>query len=392
VVNGEVVTRADVDNRTRLFALSTGLPIEPQVLARLRPQITRQLIDERLRMQEIQRRRIIVPDEDVAAAIGDIEQRNGLPKGSLTQKLAREDVALTTLIQQIRAQLGWTRVLRQVLGPRSRISEADIAARQAILNSQKGQPEYQVGEIFVPVEDPFHAAEAQKFAETVIGELRAGAPFSVVAAEFSQSSTALQGGQLGWVLADQLDPQVAALVGQMPVGAISNPVRVAGGFDIINLQGKRTVGSEMATELNVRQAFQPFTTPLNPQAPTDQQRKILADMQQLSREATSCDAIEAANKRFGEVRPGNPGPIRADRLAPQMRALMTSLKVGVPSKAIVTPEGVIVVMLCSSAEKNFAEMSHDDIGNQLLQERVELASRQLEQQLRRRALIDHRSS
>jgi hypothetical protein len=35
-------------------------------------------------------------------------------------------------------------------------------------------------------------------------------------------------------------------------------------------------------------------------------------------------------------------------------------------------------------------MTRDDIANQLLEERVELASRQLEQDLKRRALIDTR--
>ena len=48
VVNGDVITNGDVENRGRLFALSTGLPVTPEVLDRLRPQVTRQLIDERL--------------------------------------------------------------------------------------------------------------------------------------------------------------------------------------------------------------------------------------------------------------------------------------------------------------------------------------------------------
>jgi hypothetical protein len=81
VVNGDVISNADVDARARLFALSTGLPMAPDVLDRLKPQITRQLVDERLRMQEVQRRKIVVPDKEIAAAIHDIEQRNGLQPG-----------------------------------------------------------------------------------------------------------------------------------------------------------------------------------------------------------------------------------------------------------------------------------------------------------------------
>jgi peptidyl-prolyl cis-trans isomerase SurA len=48
--------------------------------------------------------------------------------------------------------------------------------------------------------------------------------------------------------------------------------------------------------------------------------------------------------------------------------------------------------VCTKEQKNLAVMTRDDIANQLLEERVELASRQLEQDLKRRALIDMRSS
>src|SRR5688500_8512278 len=81
VVNGDIVTKADIEGRRRLFAINAGLPVSPQILDRLTPQVTRLLVDERLRMQEVQRRRIAATDDDIAAAIADIERRNGLPSG-----------------------------------------------------------------------------------------------------------------------------------------------------------------------------------------------------------------------------------------------------------------------------------------------------------------------
>jgi peptidyl-prolyl cis-trans isomerase SurA len=390
VVNGDVITRTDVDNRAKLFALTTGTNIAPETLKLLRPQITRQLIEDRLRMQEIQRRKIAVPDIDVAHAIADIERRNRLPPGGLLQKLTGQGVSASTLIAQIRIQLGWTRVLRQELAERGRISPAEIAEQEKIFKERTGQPQYRVAEIFVATEDPAHQASAKKFADTVIQQLHAGAPFGIVAAEFSQSQTALEGGSLGWVRPDQLDPQVAALVGQMPIGAVSNPVKVAGGFDVVTLEEKRTVGSDLATVLSLRQAFIPFDTQLDPANPTPQQRAALARGQDLSKSAHACGDIEAANHQVGDKRPSDPGPVRLDHLNGPMQQLLGGLAPGQASKAIVTQEGIMVVMVCSKEQKNLATMTRDDIANQLLEERVELASRQLEQDLKRRALIDTR--
>ncbi len=208
-VNSEVISNGDVDNRTRLFALSTGLPMSPDVLARLKPQITRQLIDERLRMQEVQHRKIVVPDKDILTAIHDIEQRNGLPDGALRQKLAADGVSQRTLIDQIRTQLGWSQVLRQQLGDQAQVTDAQVAEQQKLEEQLVGKPEFRVGEIFIPVDDPANRADAQRFAETVISELRKGAAFPVVAAQFSQTQTALQGGELGQYSRTSLTLEVA---------------------------------------------------------------------------------------------------------------------------------------------------------------------------------------
>jgi peptidyl-prolyl cis-trans isomerase SurA len=226
-------------------------------------------------MQEVQRRKIVIPDKAIADAIHDIEARNGLAAGALRQKLLADGVSQRTLIDQIRTQLGWTQVLREQLGDQLTITDAEVAEQQRLLVQQVGKPEYRVGEIFIPVEDPANMADAQRFAETVIGELRAGAPFPVVAAQFSQNQTALQGGELGWILANQLDPEVARLVSEMPPGAVSNPVKVPGGFSIVTLQGKREIGNDVGTAVSLRQVFLPFTSALNPQAPTDQQKQQL---------------------------------------------------------------------------------------------------------------------
>jgi peptidyl-prolyl cis-trans isomerase SurA len=392
VVNGDVISNADVDNRARLFALSTGLPVTQDVLGRLRQQITRQLVDERLRMQEVQRRHIVIPDKAIAEAIQDIEKRNGLPAGALRQKLISDGVGQRTLIDQIRTQLGWTQVLREQLGEKATITDAEIADQQRLLAQQVGKPEYRVGEIFIPVEDPANQADAQRFAETVITELRAGAPFAVVAAEFSQNQTALQGGELGWVQPNQLDAEVAQLVAQMPVGAISNPVKVPGGFSIVTVQGKREIGREIGTAVTLRQVFLPFIAPLNPQAPTDQQKQALEKARGIIASVHSCDQMEQVAKANNSPRPADPGEIRLESVnPPSFRQLLATLPFDRASQPLVTNDGIDVLIVCSREQKNLAQQSKQETQAQLLSERIELLSRQLLANIRRQATIDMRA-
>jgi peptidyl-prolyl cis-trans isomerase SurA len=392
VVNGDVISNTDVENRARLFALSTGLPITQDVLDRLRQQITRQLVDERLRMQEVQRRKIVIPDKAIADAIHDIETRNGMPSGALRQKLAADGVSQRTLIDQIRTQLGWTQVLREELGDKATISDAEVADEQRLLAQQVGKPEYRVGEIFIPVEDPANQADAQRFAETVIGELRAGASFPVVAAQFSQNQTALQGGELGWVQPNQLDPEVTRLVSEMPLGAVSNPVKVPGGFSIVTLQAKREIGNDVGTAVSLRQVFMPFSSPLNPQAPTEQQRQKLEKARGISASVHSCDQMEQVAKANNSPRAADPGEVRLESVnPPAFRQMLATLPSDRASQPLVTSDGIAVIIVCSREQKNMAQQSKDEVRNQLLNERVELLSRQLLANLRRHAAIEMRS-
>ncbi len=394
VVNGDVITEADIANRARLFAISTGLPLSGDVIARLRPQIRKQLIDERLRVQEAQRRKIVIQDAQIATAIKDIESRNGMAAGSMRAKLASDGVSTRTLIDQIRAQLVWSQMLRDGVGDRVNVTETEVAEQQKLAAQRTGQMEYRVAEIFIPVDDPANSADAQRFAETVITELHAGAPFPLVAAQFSQTQSALEGGERGWVQTNQLDTAVGQIVTQMPVGAISNAIRVPGGFSIIALQGKREIGRDLATIVTLRQAFFTFATPLtDPQNPTEQQRQSLLKARSLDSTIKSCEQMETFAKANNLTnRPVDPGEVRVEGVnPPAFRQLLATIAIGKPTEPLISRDGIAVITVCSREQKNVGEVSASEVQHRLVNERVEMLSRQMMRDLHRKATIDLRN-
>jgi peptidyl-prolyl cis-trans isomerase SurA len=392
VVNGDVISNVDVDDRARLFALSTGQPLTQDVLDRLRPQIRRQLVDERLRMQEIQRHHVVVQDKQIAAAISSIESRNSMPPGALRGKLAADGIGLRTLVDQIRTQTGWLQVVKEQLGAQAEVAPAAVAERQRMLEAQTGKPEYRVAEIFIPIDDPATTADAQRFADTVITQLRAGAPFSVVASQFSQSQSALEGGGLGWVQPNQLDPAVAEIVAAMPEGAVSNPIKVPGGLTVVTLQAKREIGRDVGTVVTLRQLYLAFSSPLNPQEPTPQQHQTLDKARAISSGVHSCEQMEAAAKNNPSPRPLDPGEIRLEGVNPAaFRQLLATLPIGQPSQPLVAVDGISVLVVCTREQKNLAASNAPELRAQIIEERAELASRQLQQSLRRQATIELRA-
>lgn len=389
VVNGDVVTRSEVESRRRLLALSAGMAGDAG--AQGGDQILRLLIDERLRIQELSRRRVLVTDQDIASSVANIESRNGLPPGGVVQNLRRAGIEPRVLYDQIRAQIGWARLLRGMLGEQANIPDAEVNEFLAAQRARLGEPEFLVSEIFIPVENPGQEAQVRRFVTDVIQRLRQGVPFPMVAAQFSQSQSAIQGGAMDWMTADRFDPAVANILRQMPEGAISNAIRVPGGFEIVLLRDKRVSGRDMATIMTMRQVFLPFEGQVNPQAPTAQQLAQLQRAQTLSDQARGCEAMDAAAR--GSPRPADPGPVRLDNITPpELRDLLGSLPIGRATQPIISVDGALIFMVCARETRNMAEANPQQAREILLRDRVELLSRQLQRDLRRRAQIEMRTN
>ncbi|WP_431281728.1 peptidylprolyl isomerase [Humitalea sp. 24SJ18S-53] len=387
VVNGDVVTQADVTSRARLFALNSGAAgAGAGFTERLSAPILRLLVDERLRAQEVARRRVPVTDGDVAESITDIERRNNVPPGGLVRQLRGAGVEPRTLFEQIRVQIGWSRLLRALLGQQATPGETEVNEFIAARNARTGQPEFLVSEIFIPLDDPTREPEVRRFAEDVIAQLRSGVPFPIAATQFSQSQTALAGGDMGWVNADQLDPDAAALAQRMPVGAISNAIRVPGGFQILALRQRRETGVQNATVLSIRQAFLPFQGTLDPANPTQQQRDTV---ERAGRITGGCPAVEVAAR--GSPRPADPGPVAMENLPPPLRTILSGLAPGRVSQPLITPDGVLVIAVCERQTRNMAEVTPDVARQLITRDRLENISRQQLREARRRAQIEIRA-
>jgi peptidyl-prolyl cis-trans isomerase SurA len=107
----------------------------------------------------------------------------------------------------------------------------------------------------------------------------------------------------------------------------------------------------------------------------------------------SCDQMEAAAKANPSSHPVNPGDIRLESAnPPTFRQLLATIPLGQPTQPLVATDGIAVMVVCSREQKNLANANDQELRTQILEERGELASRQLQQTLRRQATIDVRSS
>ena len=199
IVNDDVISARDVDRRLDLAIRATGQPDTLDSRRRLRDRVLRGLIDERLQMQEASRRNIGVSDAELDRHLALIAQQNNISPERFEDQLRAAGISREELVLQYRAEIAWGKLVRQRIIPSINISDEEVQAAVARLRDQAGQTEYLVSEIFLSVENSEQEEEARRLAERLVDQIRGGAPFPVTARQFSQGSTAANGGAVGWV-------------------------------------------------------------------------------------------------------------------------------------------------------------------------------------------------
>src|SRR4051812_15983326 len=149
IVNGEVITGSDVDQRLALVIASSNQQPAPEELERVRAAVLRNLIDETLEIQAAAQEDITVDNNDVNAYYQRIAGNFHRTPEAFTAYLRSVGSSDQSLKRQIRGELAWERLKRRRIEPFVNVGEDEVQAVIARLNASRGTSEYHVAEIFM---------------------------------------------------------------------------------------------------------------------------------------------------------------------------------------------------------------------------------------------------
>lgn len=242
VVNEDAITARDVDDRIKLILASSGLPNTQEFRNRATGQVLNSLIEERLMMQEASRNKISVSDEEIESGFAEIATQNKFSADEFKAIMTRSGIPHKTLMQQVEAQLSWTKYIQKVLRERVDVKDSDVDTLDERLRANVGKQEYLVSEVFLPVNSAAEEKDVRQLAQRLVTEIKSQkAPFAGVARQFSKAAGANTGGSLGWVQKGQLPDELDQIVSTMGKGTISNPIRTNSGFHILRLNDSRII-------------------------------------------------------------------------------------------------------------------------------------------------------
>lgn len=389
IVNGDVITQTDIEQRMALILLANqGANIPPEEVQRLREQVLRNLVDESLQIQAAKAAEIKIEPREIETFYNRyVTNMKRTPK-EFEAYLRSVGSSPNSLKRQIHGEVAWSRLQSRNIEPFVNVGEEEVNSVLERLKAAKGTQEFRISEIFLS-STPETAAEARANATRLVEQLRQGGSFPAYARQFSEASTAAVGGDLGWVRAEQLPETLAQAAQQLPVGQVSDPLPVPGGFSILAVQDTRQLltADPRDAVLSLKQMGLTFPAGM----PRAQAEPLVTKLAQTAQSMGGCGGAEEAAARIGaEVVSSD--QVRVRDLPPALQSLLLGMSIGQSTPPFGTfEEGIRVLVLCGRDDRDTsAEPSFQQIKDQLEEQRVNMRSRRYLRDLRRDAVVDYR--
>jgi peptidyl-prolyl cis-trans isomerase SurA len=388
IVNDDVITGTDVDQRLALIVVANGGKIDPTEKERLRVQVLRNLIDEKLQVQAAKTNDIKISKAELEQSFAGIAQRFKRTPVQMRAYLKEQGSSERSIKAQIEGEIAWSRLLRRKVEPSVNVGEEEVKAIMDRLIASKGAQEYRVGEIYLSA-TPENLPEVTANGRKIIEQLKSGGSFQAYARQFSEASTAAVGGELGWVRPAQLPDVLAKAVQELTVGQVAGPIEIPGGVSILYLLDTRQVlvANPRDAVMNLRQLA--ITFPAGQTAAQLQSRAT--EFASATQAMQGCGQVDTVAAKFSAEVVDN-DQVKVRDLPPALQDMLLKLQVGQATPPFGSQaDGVRVLVLCGRDDPQDATApSADAIEQTIRDERINRRAQIYLRDLRRDAVVDYR--
>ncbi len=256
VVNNEVITQSEFDLvfqpiYAQVKEHSTGSEFQKQI-GEIRLKLLNQMIEDKLVYQESKKLGIEVSDSDVAEQLGEIKTQ--FPDQQTFEKeLKVSGLSEENLKKQLREQIAITRLHHQVIRGKVAVPPTEVE------NYFKEHPDEFIEKERVEVwsltlqkdiqsvEKGVADEKTKKKAEEILALLHKGEDFVALAKQYSQDSSSMAGGYVGFVEKGHFFEELDSILFSLPQNSISEVIESERGFHIFKV-GKKTPRVEKSFE------------------------------------------------------------------------------------------------------------------------------------------------
>ena len=220
-VNNEIVTSYELKNKIMTFLILNKVEVNQENINNYKNQSLKTLINMKIRKNELVKYNLLNSEIDTSKFIEQQSKKYNFTIEEFKKEFLNNNLSYDLYLQEIQLELGWQQLILQLYGNKIIVDEFEIDEElKKIIDNQKEMIEYRLSEIEVQVNDNEKITNLVEEIQNQI--IKDG--FKNTAIKYSTSSTALEGGEIGWVNSKSLSNKMLNAIGNMKLKEVSKPM------------------------------------------------------------------------------------------------------------------------------------------------------------------------
>ena len=244
-VGNEIVTSFELENKIRTILFLSNRQIDQVNINKVKKKAISDLINKKLKKEEIDRYGILIEENRVSSYLTDISSKLKMDKEDFIKIMKRNDISFDLYKEEIKIDLAWQSLIYELNKNSLSVDEKQIIQElNEIIKNKKDLEEYELAEIVV---DKIYDSNQESIL-IEISDYISQFNFEEAALKYSISSSASEGGNIGWVSSSSLSNQLKNVLNKLSLGETSSPIINVDQIIFIKLLNKRKTKANLNLE------------------------------------------------------------------------------------------------------------------------------------------------
>jgi len=244
-VGNEIVTSFELENKIRTILFLSNRQIDQVNINKVKKKAISDLINKKLKKEEIDRYGILIEENRVSSYLTDISSKLKMDKEDFIKIMKRNDISFDLYKEEIKIDLAWQSLIYELNKNSLSVDEKQIIQElNEIIKNKKDLEEYELAEIVV---DKIYDSNQESIL-IEISDYISQFNFEEAAIKYSISSSASEGGNIGWVSSSSLSNQLKNVLNKLSLGETSSPIINVDQIIFIKLLNKRKTKANLNLE------------------------------------------------------------------------------------------------------------------------------------------------
>ncbi len=231
-VNSKIITSYELKQTILTTLILADQEINQEIVDQSKSAALKSLINTIFKKNEINKFNLSISDTELQNQLLKI---SGGKLKELKNKFKINNLDFSLYEDKLKTELIWRKLIFNIYNDKVKINEIEIEKELAKSQIDNRKEEYKISEILLN----FNSEEEKIDMIEKINDQISKIGFEETALKFSESTSAVEMGDLGWVSINGLTKKISEILIKMKINDISNPIQIANSILFIKLKDKR---------------------------------------------------------------------------------------------------------------------------------------------------------